>query len=261
MALADLQSPLDEFYGRVREIRAVVSAIESVVAAPTAIATSRAGVDLTKAGPQTVNTANSMALVFLASSFEEFVRDELTQCSGYLSDKYPGLPAKTRHSIRNLYWQASLERLRRRESILNKPSKNPDVAVLASVSVLLDGAQKFVVGDDPAPIDGRVVTQSSNNFKPHVIDSLATRVGISELINRTAEAGKIKAYFGTSMKTQVAEKLRQKLNEFYDRRNETVHSLSGVTGFAVNVIMDYAQILELTAESMKQVLVTELATW
>jgi hypothetical protein len=40
-----------------------------------------------------------------------------------------------------------------------------------------------------------------------------------------------------------------------------VHSLSGTTGFGTEVILDYLTLFEATAESMKSVLVKEIAKW
>ncbi|MBB1634794.1 hypothetical protein A9975_28560 [Cupriavidus sp. UME77] len=76
-----------------------------------------------------------------------------------------------------------------------------------------------------------------------------------------AENTKIKSYFGVTVKSIAAERLKAKLDEFYDRRNEIVHSLTGNTGYAVDVVMDYIKMFELTAESMTNVLTKELASW
>jgi RiboL-PSP-HEPN len=110
-------------------------------------------------------------------------------------------------------------------------------------------------------MDGSVFTHHSRNFKPDIVEEIAKRLGISQLITRAAENPKVKTYFGVATKTAAAERLRAKLNDFYDRRNETVHSLSSTTGFAVNVILDYLELFEVTAESIRNVLTHELATW
>jgi hypothetical protein len=261
MAAADLQGPLDDFLKRTSQIRTIVTAIESASSAPGALTTPRPGVDLSTIGVQTGNTVNAMSLVFLASSFEEFVRDEIIQCSGYLSERYQFRPDNIRHKVRNAYWDASLQRLGYRRSILNKATNVPDGAVISQLGGLLDSMQKFVVGDDSSPIYGFVFTHHSRNFKPDIVEEIAKRLGISNLLTRAADNPKVKTYFGVATRAAAAERLRAKLNDFFDRRNETVHSLSGVTGFAVNVILDYLDLFEVTAESIRNVLIQELRTW
>jgi hypothetical protein len=81
----DLQGPLTEFLERTAELRRIVASIESLAKDPTKLGTARAGVDLRKVGATSGNTVNAMALVFLASSFEEFVREEIKQCAAELS--------------------------------------------------------------------------------------------------------------------------------------------------------------------------------
>jgi hypothetical protein len=259
---ADLQGPLDDFLGRTREIRAIIVAVESAAKSPAALTTSRAGVNLSGIDLKTGNTANAMSLVFLASSFEEFIREEIGQCAGYMAERYAHLSPEVRHGVRNAYWSASLDRLRYFSSILTKKKpKIPDAAIMSNVRVLLDAIQGFVINDNAAHLDRTLLAQHSNNFRPHVVNELACRLGVTDLLGNAAVSRKIKNYFGVSKKADAAERLRAKLNDFYDRRNETVHSLNGATGYAVEVIFDYIELLEACAESIRNVFAKELASW
>ncbi|WP_183035758.1 HEPN domain-containing protein [Cupriavidus sp. UME77] len=262
MAAADLQGPLDDFIGRIFHIRAAMVAIESAAKSPGTLTTARSEVDLSKIGLQTGNTVNAMALIFLASSFEEFVREEIVQCAGYLSERYAHLNDDVRHGIRNAYWGAALDKLRFNSSILTKRKpKVPDVNVIGKARALLDSLQGFAISDDASKLEGSLFGQHSNNFRPHVVNEIAHRLGIKEILLSVAENTKIKSYFGVTVKSIAAERLKAKLDEFYDRRNEIVHSLTGNTGYAVDVVMDYIKMFELTAESMTNVLTKELASW
>ena len=71
----------------------------------------------------------------------------------------------------------------------------------------------------------------------------------------------MKNYFGVTSKAECSARLMAKRNEFYDRRNETVHSLGGATGYAVDAVISYIDFLELTAEALKGVLARTLTSW
>lgn len=261
MPTADLEGPLDDFRGRATQIKSIVVAIESASRSPDVLTTTRT-VDLSLIGAQTGNTANAMSLVFLASSFEEFVREEINQCASYLADKYAGFAADTRHQIRNRYWGAAYENLKFVSTILTKiKPKTPDASKLNTLRLNIESVQGFVVNDDATLSDPKIFSTHARNFKPDVVDELALRLGIKEFVNDSADNAKIKAHFGVTRKADAANRLRAKLNEFYDRRNQTVHSLSGVTGFGTDVILDYIELFEATAESMKHVLSREIAKW
>ncbi|WP_432778125.1 HEPN domain-containing protein [Burkholderia gladioli pv. alliicola] len=262
MAAADLQGPLDDFRERMFQIRSIIVAIETAAKSPGLIKTSRANIDVSKIGTQTGNTVNAMSLIFLASSFEEFIREEISQCAGYMIDKYAGLKDETRHGVRSSYWIATLDRLKFSRSILTKKKpKIPDSVVIGKARALIEAAQGFVINDDAKFLDPTTFAQHSNNFRPHVVNEIALRLGISEFIAKVADTGKIRSYFGVSKKSDAADKLRAKLDEFYDRRNETVHSLNSATGYAVDVILDYLEMFELAAESAKNVFAKELGAW
>ncbi|WP_424627955.1 HEPN domain-containing protein [Bradyrhizobium sp. SYSU BS000235] len=203
-----------------------------------------------------------MSIVLLASSFEEFVREEIGQCADYLTGKYTGFQDNVRHSIRAAYWKGCLESLRFSGSILTvSEPKAPNPVSIGKIRSLLDSARGFVVDDDALQLNRAVFYRHSNNFRPHVVDEVGARLGIKNLIRNAADSGRIKSYFGVSKKNESYEKLKAKLDEFYERRNEIVHSLSGVTGYAVDVILDYIAVFEMTAESIKFVLSKEIAGW
>jgi hypothetical protein len=262
MAGPDLQGPLSDFLDRTAELRRIVASIEALTKSSGALTTSRAGVDLSKVGLASSNTVNAMSLVFLASSFEEFVREEIKQCSGELAAKYHGLPADLKHAVRNAYWTTSLQRMKFIGSILTRQKpKALDSAAISKLRVMVDCTKGFVVDDDPALLDGATMAHHSNNFKPHVVDELSNRIGIKSLIDSACDHAKLKTYFGTSTKADTAKRLRVKLNEFYDRRNEIVHSLSAVAGYGVDSVLDYVDFFEAIAECIKLTLAKAVATW
>jgi len=262
MPAPDLQGPLDDFYKRTGEVKKIIVAIEATIRNPGVLATSRTNAALASIDAVTGNTANAMSMVLLASSFEEFVREEIGQCADYLAGKYVGFQDNVKHSIRAAYWKGCLESLRFTGSILTTSEpRTPNPVSIGKIRNLLDSARGFVVDDDALQFNRAVFYRHSNNFRPHVVDEVGARLGIKNIIKNAADSSRIKNYFGVSRKNESYDKLKAKLEEFYERRNEIVHSLSGVTGYAVDVVLDYIVVFEMTAESIKVVLTKEIAGW
>lgn len=260
MPAADLEGPLTDFKERTKQIREIMAVVEAASRSPKALTTQRPGIDLSQISARTGNTANSMALIFLASGFEEFVREEAIQCAHYLVDKYASMQASTRHAIRDTYWFVSRERLKFMKTILAKKDIL-DMAQIAQVKSVLDALQGFVVNDDASKFTTSTFGYHSNNFRPGVVAEIFKRLDIKQLMPQLGENTKLKNYFGVTKKDECASKLTAKWDEFYDRRNETVHSLGGNTGYAVEIVLGYIELFELTADALKSVLKKTLDTW
>ncbi|WP_157971402.1 hypothetical protein [Dyella sp. C9] len=259
MPAADLEGPLTDFRGRTKQIREIISVVEAASRSPDALKSHRTDVDLSQVNVSTGNTANSMALIFLASGFEEFVREEAIQCANYLMDKYLGMPDASRHAIRDTYWFVSREQLKFMKSVLVKSA--PDPTLIGRVRSALDALQGFVVNDDPTKLASATFGYHANNCRPDVVADIFKRLDIKKIREQLGESTKLKSHFGVTKKEDCASKLWAKWNEFYDRRNETVHSLGGSTGYAVEVVFGYIELFELTADALKGVLTKALATW
>lgn len=259
MPVADLEFALDEFKERTQQIRQIMAVVESAGRAPAALVTHRPGIDFNKVGGSTSNTANSMALIFLASAFEEFVREEAIQCGNQLMESYPRMDAENRNLIRDSYMSVSRERFKFTRSILISKAIEP--TLLAKVRVVLGALQGFVVDDDPSKLDSQVFGHHSNNFKPDVVAEIFKRFAMKDILGQLAENAKLKQYFGVTSKAECLVKLKAKWVEFYDRRNDTVHSLGGATGFAVDAVIAYIEFFELNAEALKNVLTKTLSSW
>lgn len=259
MPAADLEFALVEFKQRTKQIREIMAVVESAGRNPTALITHRAGIDLSQINVSTSNTANSMALIFLASAFEEFVREEAIQCGNELKDKYSAMPPSDKHAIRDSYWFVARDRLKFTKSILVNKSMDP--TLLGKVGSALGALQGFVVGDDASKLDSQTFGHHSNNFRPSIVAEIFKRFTVKDLLGQLGENTRLKNHFGVTTKVQCSTKLAAKWDEFYDRRNETAHSLGGTSGFAVNAIISYVEFLELNAEAMKVVLAKTLASW
>lgn len=262
MANVDYDGPLKDFYVRTNHIRKIMVAIESAARSPDALKTTRASCDLTSIGPETGNTVNAMSLVFLASSFEEFIREEIGQCADHLSQCYVKFTDSKKVAIRGSYWDTLVSRFSFNKSILTKQKpKTIDASSFAKVRVLVESARSFVIDEDVARLDRENFYHHRHNFRPHVVDELAMRVGIGNIIDSAADGAKIKAYFGVTKKSDSAKLLRAKLNDFYEKRNLVVHSLSGSTGYAVDMVLDYIGLFEMTADSIVSVVKRTTSLW
>jgi hypothetical protein len=262
MAAVDFDGPLDDFYNRTGHISRIMAVVEAASKTPGALGTNRPNIDLAGIGLQTENTANSMAIVFLASSFEEFVREEIGQCADFLSVKYPNLAESSRIKIRGTYWSSLLARMNFSKSILTKSDpKVIDVLALGKVRGMVDSANGFIINDDSSKFERENFFHHSHNFRPHVVDELAKRVGIDNIVDAASDNARLKTYFAVTKKSDCAKKLREKLDAFYEKRNLVVHSLNGSTGEAVDVVLDYINVLKMTAESIVAVIKRVTASW
>ncbi|WP_333611337.1 HEPN domain-containing protein [Brevundimonas bullata] len=261
MAL-DLQGPLDDFRRRTQQLRLTMVAVESAAQSPAVLMTVRPGITLSAIGPETRNTTNAMSLVLLASSFEEFVREEVGQCADLLMVKYGALTVPIQHRIRSRYWEVLLSRLSMSSNIMTKTKpKTPDPALITKVRALIDTGRGFVMDGNATLLDRENFYHSRSNFRPAIVNEILSRVGIDDVIASAAATTKIKNYFGVTKKADAAERLVAKLEEFYSLRNTIVHSLSGVTGVGVDAALDYIEIMELTAEGIAGALTQQTGTW
>lgn len=259
---ADFDGPLTEFLERTNHIRLIVVALESAANTPAALFTARTGIALSGIGMQTGSTVNAMSLVFLASSFEEFIREEVGQAAGQLADSYQLLSDSAKNPIRASYWALCIDRLRTSNGIFNRNSPpTPDAGLIGQMRILLNSAKGFGLDDDASVMDRKLVTSHKHNMKPDVVNELGRRIGLKDLISDAAESHKIKARFNTIKKSEATQGLRSKLEEFYSLRNSIVHSLSDVAGQGVEVVLDYLEFFESVAEAIKAVMIKTAAKW
>lgn len=262
MSAADLEGPLKDFYDRTAQIRRIISLVEAGSRKPKILKSIRSDVDLSLVNLTTTNTANSMSIVFLASSFEEFFREEISQCGIYFADRYKNLEDDARHHARNSYWSLCVEKIRNVRGILtNDKPRLVDATSVSRVRNIVESAKGFVVSDDSSFIDGRFFGHHQNNFKPVVVNEIAARLGVKNMIGQISENGRIKSYFGVTTKSECEKRITARLNSFYDTRNNIVHSLNNSIGYGVDIVLDHIEVFEHTAEAIKSALTTHISKW
>ena len=182
MTKPDLDGPLEDFYQRTKQLRAVMSTIEAVGRGYTTVQTQRPNACLDIIGLETSNTANSMAIIFLASSYEEFIRQEIGQCARFLAERYPCLQDNIKRKLKNVYWQECIARFGRRKSIVEQEGQQLNMKAIAEINLTMISVDKFVVNDDATGMISSILSQHSRNFKPQVVNQIASRLGIPSLI-------------------------------------------------------------------------------
>ena len=257
--LADLEGPLEDFFGRTAQIRAVVQLVD---------AASKSGSMLTEQGQQAIEewglsgksaiAANSMAWVFLASSFEEFYREMISQSAAQIFSIFPKMSDEFRTIARASYWEVCLQKLRFTQKITTKSKPvRIDGDLLAKAKIVVDSAAKMVISNDSDGVDEKLVAFHTNNFKPHVVDEIGRRVGVSSMIRSVSGTRQIKDMFPGKI-NDVEIQLRSALTEFYDTRNEIVHSLSSAAGQGLSNVETRLGMFEAVGRAIKSVLKAHL---
>ncbi|HEX5181882.1 MAG TPA: HEPN domain-containing protein [Allosphingosinicella sp.] len=204
--------------------------------------------------------ANSMAWVFLASSFEEFYREMISQSAAQIFSNFPGMADEFRTTTRASYWDVCLQKLRFTQRITTKGKPvRIDSELLSKARVVIESAAKMVIGNDAEGVDEKLVAFHMNNFKPHVVDEIGRRIGVSSVIRSVSGTRDIKNIFPGKV-NDVEIQLRAALTEFYDIRNEIVHSLSSAAGQGLSNVETRLSMFETFGRSIKSVLQGHLAT-
>lgn len=258
MATADLQGPLDDFLRRTKEMRQVMGSIEVVSRGGATLTSPRPDIDLSLIDASTSNTANSMSLIFLAAAFEEFVREEVSQCGQELMSAFGRFPSASQSKIREKYWEASRDGLRYSKI---RTGSAIDAVLASKLGTALTSIHGFVVNGDPATLAPGAFSHHSNNFRINVVEEILGRLGINKLVESLADNHKLKTHFGVTKKADCLSHIQATWEDFYVRRNETVHSLGGSAGFAVDAVNRYIVFLELIAEAMVLKLQAAIAAW
>lgn len=263
MAIADLESPLQDLKSRTQQLRSIMVLIEVSSRAPEEIGErARRRLDISQLGGITSNTTNAMCIVFLASSFEEFFRELVSQCGIQLADNYDAVPAETKLTAKSSYWKACLDSLRQTSRILTQDNpRTIDTDTLGKARSILDSARGFVMLDDGQSVDGKMFCHHSRNYRPRVVDEIASRIGLKNIMRRASDSNRLRRHFGVTTVAEVEPKLTAKLNTFYETRNGIVHSLSASTGFGTDYVNDHIDLIEGFAESLKIVLERHISGW
>lgn len=251
--MIDLDGPLADLRDRIKQLQATMVAIEISSKSIPKNPVNRGGIDLSVLGPTSINTTNSMCIVFLASSFEEFYREAIAQCGLHLASVYSKVDESIKINLRSHYLSICMDKMRSSKRILTsgKP-KAIDHQALSQARAILETATKFPISEDPSGLESHYLHYHANNFRPHVVDEIAQRIGISSIVDKASESTKIKSHFGETRKQVTSQKLRLKLNTFYESRNKIVHSLSGSSGYAIEYVFDYFNLIDIFCGIIKR---------
>jgi hypothetical protein len=263
VAIADLEGSLQDLISRTQQLRAIMVLIDVTSKAPEEMGErARKRVDISLLGGTTSNTTNAMCIVFLAASFEEFFRELVSQCGVQLADSYDAVPEETKLTAKSSYWKACLDSLRFNSRILTRDTpRSIDVDTLGKARSILDSARGFIMLDDSSSINGKMFCHHSRNYRPVVVDEIASRIGVKKVMRKASDSNRLRRHFGVTTVAEVEPKLIAKLNSFYETRNGIVHSLSSATGFGTEYVNDHIDLIEAFADSLKNVLYRHISGW
>jgi len=243
-------------------MRQALAAVEAL-ATGQQMHSARPHADLDQIGLPTSNTANSMALIFLASIFEEFYRQEITQCAEYLVERYAGVTHQIKLSARQSYWTAFIEKARFMKSVTTvvKKERQLDVGAVIHARSVIESVRAFALLDDVSTLNSAVFAEHSRNFKPTVVNEIGSRLGMRDVVGQAAEFAAVRKYFSVTSKVESAERLNLKLEEFYGIRNSIVHSLNANRGYGVDTVFEYIELFECYSDGLRAAISRHVAAW
>lgn len=259
--LADLDGPLEDFFERAVQIRTVISLVDSsakssAFLSPEGLVTARS----LGLSARTPISSNSMAWVFLASSFEEYYREMIAQSAIEVFTLFSSLPDSFRINARSSYWEVCIQKLRFSRKITAKGAPvRIDNESLGRARSVIDSASRFVIGNESQGVDEKLFSFHSNNFKPHVLDEIGRRIGVTRMIRACSDTRHVRSLFIGSL-NEIEAQFRAALDEFYDTRNEIVHSLSSVAGQGIDTLISKIDMFEKLSLAVQTVLKRHLQT-
>jgi hypothetical protein len=82
-----------------------------------------------------------------------------------------------------------------------------------------------------------------------------------DMMTQASEHARLKDYFGETTKAAVCKKLTARMNDFYNKRNEIVHSLNSVSGYGVDFVFDYIELFECFADGIRAAITRQTVSW
>lgn len=193
------------------------------------------------------NTMAAAALVLLAAHFEEYVRQQVQEYAAHMVQEYDHLTEIERERFTDAYWRGGTGKLNR-----IRPQGDP---------LWIGGAERYLKSLIAFPIDGQksaflaaLLSEHENNMRWETITELSGRIGVRKLGDMMFSHIELREKLGGANKNDFGEMLRRKLNEFYTRRNEIVHSIAQTSGMGITVFSQWVNFFLLLANAFAQAL-------
>jgi len=157
------------------------------------------------------------AVLFLAATFEEFVRQQVKSVFSHRASAAATVDELS-PKLAAVVWRKSLDQLAR-----------SDVAdwVLdtSGLSARLDSIIRFCVGKDVSADVGDVLAHNEQNLRPAELGKLFNQVGLKSIVAKAAEFPALMHFLGCETPGKSDAELQSRLEGFFIRRNEIAHAI------------------------------------
>lgn len=187
------------------------------------------------------------AVLLLAATFEEFIRSSAREYARAIvaaTSSYDKLPPK----IAAVAWKRTMEGLARIHL-------NPKTEVFSRESIFADAQTRFSIayqfcrGDLTQDIYQDLI-HNENNMRPQEMNSLFKVSNLTNVCFLIASSEGLKEFFGNDDQGIVHGKLLNVLEEFFDRRNQTAHSVRAMSSVSPDTIRTDIDFLSTLAKAL-----------
>lgn len=157
------------------------------------------------------------ATLLLASTFEEFVRQEVRAVFTTRSAGAADINVFPR-KIAGAVWRRSLERLAK---VALEDLERDTTALDERIKATVD----FCIGKDVKADVSDAVAHNDNNMRPGELNRLFNQLGISNMCGRAAGYDPLMVHLGRDTPGTALTQLETRLEKFFRRRNEIAHAI------------------------------------
>jgi len=181
-----------------------------------------ASADPNTARPKTRIAGANAAVLLLAATFEEFVREMARAYARAIveaCDSYEKLP----HKLATVLWKRTMEALARLQL-------SPRKEIFSRESIFSDALTRFTVtyqfcrGDISQDIYEDLI-HNENNMRPQEINSLFNLSGLKNVCMVASDNDGLMELLNETEPTKANARLVDRMDEFYERRNQIAHSI------------------------------------
>jgi hypothetical protein len=183
----------------------------------------------------------------LAATFEEFVRELARGFARHVVEScgsYEKLPPK----LASVAWRRTLESLARVQL-------NPKKEVFSRESIFADALTKFTVvyefcrGDIKQDIYDDLI-HNENNMRLGEINSLFKISGVTDICRKACDDPSLTEILGETEAGKAHGRLLDRLDEFFERRNQVAHRISAMQSSGPDQIYRDIELLRSLAQAL-----------
>ena len=196
--------------------------------------------------------ANSVVLL-LAATYEEFVREMAREYAKHVVSLASDIQLVP-ESMLETAWRRTLE-----DGIRGVSRRRRRGADFQSAAVIvkqrIDALIYFMDGDKQQDIYDNLI-HNENNMRTQEMNSLFKVSGLDNVCRRICDYHHLTSYFQEADGNRVHGLLINRIDRFFDKRNEIAHSLRPGNSWAPDMIREEIGMLAAIGEALREVVVT-----